>query len=78
MATRRPLAGLLLGCAALFAAGQALAADKVTLRDRGARISGTDALTLIPVWPHAMRTDSGRPSSSIRFRARTAMAISVA
>ena len=27
---------------------------------------------------HAMRTDSGRPSSSMRFRARTAMATSVA
>ena len=31
-----------------------------------------------PVFVHAMRTDSGRPSSSIRFRARTAMATEVA
>ena len=46
-------------------------------RDRGARISGTDALTPNPVPAHATRTDSGRPSSSIRFRARTATATSV-
>ena len=45
---------------------------------RGARISGTDALTPTPVRAHATRTDSGRPSSSIRFRARAAMATSVA
>ena len=44
--------------------------------DRGARISGTDTLTPIPVRAHAMRTDSGRPNSSIRFRARTATATS--
>jgi hypothetical protein len=43
-----------------------------------ARISGADALTPDPVPAHARRTDSGRPSSSIRFRARTAMATSVA
>src|SRR4051795_12596608 len=47
-------------------------------RDRGARISGTDALTPTLVRAHAMRTDSGRPSSSIRFRARAAMATSTA
>src|SRR3954468_16152500 len=45
---------------------------------RGARISGTDALTPTPVRAHAMRTDSGRPSSSIRFRTWTPMATSVA
>src|SRR5690242_5627479 len=45
---------------------------------RGARISGADALTSAPVRAHAMRTDSGRPSSSIRFRALTAVATSVA
>src|SRR4051794_18774041 len=47
-------------------------------RDRGARISGADALTPTPVPAHATRTDSGRPSSSIRFRTRTPMATSVA
>jgi adenylate cyclase len=47
-------------------------------RDRGARISGTDALTPTLVRVHAMRTDSARPRSSIRFRAWTAMATSVA
>src|SRR3954452_16386984 len=47
-------------------------------RDCVARISGTDALTPTPVRAHATRTDSGRPSSSIRFRARAAMATSVA
>jgi len=47
-------------------------------RDRGARISEADALTPIPVRAHATRTESGRPSSSIRFRARAAMATSVA
>src|SRR6478672_11575157 len=41
-------------------------------RDRGAWISGADALTPNPVPCHATRTDSGRQSSSIRFRARTA------
>src|SRR4051794_17240106 len=46
--------------------------------DRGARISGADALTPDPVPAHATRTDSRRPSSSIRFRARAAMATSVA
>jgi len=45
---------------------------------RGARISGTDALTPIPVPAHAMRTDSGRPSSGIRFRTWTPMTASVA
>ena len=45
---------------------------------RGARISGTDAPTPTPVRVHAMRTDSGRPSSSIRFRTWTPMATSVA
>src|SRR5690349_21032047 len=47
-------------------------------RRRGARISGTDALTPIPVRAHAMRTDSGRPSPSIRFRTWTPVATSVA
>ena len=46
--------------------------------DRGARISGTDALIPTPVGVHAMRTDSGRPSSSIRFKTWTAIATSVA
>jgi hypothetical protein len=31
-----------------------------------------------PIRVHAMRTDSGRPSSSMRFRAWTAMVTSVA
>jgi len=47
-------------------------------RHRGARISGTDALTPTPVRAHATRTDSGRPSSSIRFRTWTPTAASVA
>src|SRR3954471_4559870 len=46
--------------------------------DRVARINGVDILTPTPVGVHAMRTDSGRPSSSMRFRARTAIATSVA
>src|SRR3954454_11866591 len=53
-----------------------LPACLVGLEDRGARISGTDTLTPIPVRAHATRTDSGRPNSSIRFRARTATATS--
>ena len=30
------------------------------------------------IWPHTMRTEFGRPSSSMRFRTSTAMATSVA
>src|SRR5215210_9578052 len=35
-------------------------------------------MTPTPFWAHAMRTDSGRPSSSMRFRTWTATSISVA
>jgi hypothetical protein len=59
-------------------AGLGRAGLRCAAGDRGARISGADALTPTPVLAHAMRTDSGRPSSSMRFRARTAMATSVA
>jgi hypothetical protein len=43
-----------------------------------ARISRADALNPILVRGHAMRTYSGRPSSSMRFRTSAAMATSVA
>src|SRR5215210_7387995 len=45
---------------------------------RVARIRGGGAMTPTPFWAHAMRTDSGRPSSSMRFRTWTATSISVA
>src|SRR3954454_14656139 len=45
---------------------------------RGAWTNGADALPPALVRAHATRTDSGRPNSSIRFRARAAMATSVA
>ncbi len=51
---------------------------KVSSDDRVAWISGTDVLPPTPVWVQAMRTDFGRPSSSMRLRARTAMATEVA
>src|SRR4051812_36235422 len=35
-------------------------------------------MTPTPFWAHAMRTDSGRPSSSMRFRTWTATSTSVA
>src|SRR3954452_2521679 len=47
-------------------------------RDRVARIRGAGAMPPPPFWAHAMRTDSGRPSSSMRFRTWTATSISVA
>ena len=47
-------------------------------RGRVARIRGAGAMTPTPFWAHAMRTDSGRPSSSMRFRTWTATSISVA
>ena len=43
-----------------------------------AGISGMDALIPTPIRFHAIRTDFGRPNSSIRFRAFAAMAASVA
>ena len=43
-----------------------------------AGITGMDALIPTPIRFHAIRTDFGRPNSSIRFRAFTAMAASVA
>src|SRR3954469_17292371 len=45
---------------------------------RVARIRGGGAMTPSSFWAHAMRTDSGRPSSSMRFRTWTATSISVA
>ncbi|SDE64711.1 hypothetical protein SAMN04487779_10842 [Belnapia rosea] len=45
---------------------------------RVAEISGLDALIPAHVRDHAMRTYSGRPSSSIRFSTPAAMATSVA
>src|SRR3954447_26081489 len=45
---------------------------------RGARIRGAGAVTPTPFWAHAMRADSGRPSSSMQFRTWTATSISVA
>src|SRR3954464_3985276 len=48
------------------------------LPDTGARIRGAGAMTPTPFWAHAMRADSGRPSSSMRFRTWTATSISVA
>src|SRR3954464_9699003 len=42
------------------------------------RIRGAGAMTPTPFWAHAMRADSGRPSSSMRFRTWTATSISVA
>jgi hypothetical protein len=51
---------------------------RLTRWDRGARISGADALTPTLVRAHATRMHSGRPSSSIRFRVRTATVTSVA
>src|SRR5215210_4119267 len=44
---------------------------------RVARIRGAGAMTPTPFWAHAMRADSGRPSSSMRFRTWTATSISV-
>src|SRR3954469_22143771 len=89
--TRRDLVALAALCpVAVHAPGGSAAADSgppptppeleafLDRGHRGARISGTDALTPTPVPAHATRTDSGRPSSSIRFRARAAMATSVA
>src|SRR3954469_10452148 len=38
------------------------------LRGRVAWIRGGGAMTPPPFWAHAMRMDSGRPSSSMRFR----------
>jgi CubicO group peptidase (beta-lactamase class C family) len=48
------------------------------LHGRGARIRDAGAMTPTPFWAHAMRADSGRPSSSMRFRTWTATSISVA
>src|SRR4051794_12600807 len=48
------------------------------LLGRGAWIRGAGAMTPTPFWAHAMRADSGRPSSSMRFRTWTATSISVA
>src|SRR4051794_17055965 len=45
---------------------------------RGAWIRGAGAMPPTPFWAHAMRADSGRPSSSMRFRTWTATSISVA
>src|SRR4051812_46814074 len=39
---------------------------------RGAWIRGAGAMPPTPFWAHAMRADSGRPSSSMRFRTWTA------
>ena len=47
-------------------------------RNSVAGISGMDALIPAIIRFHAIRTDLGRPSSSIRFRAFAAMAASVA
>jgi UDP-2-acetamido-3-amino-2,3-dideoxy-glucuronate N-acetyltransferase len=66
------------GGMAAFDDGQPWESKLLLYLHRGAWISGADAPTPTPVWAHAMRTDSGRPSSSIRFRAWTAMATSVA
>jgi hypothetical protein len=44
---------------------------------RVAWISRKGALTPTPFWGHAMRTDSGRPSSNMRFRAWTATSTSI-
>src|SRR3954471_20094372 len=58
-------------------------ADKTALqnavtRSRVARIRGGGAMTPTPFWVQAMRADSGRPSSSMRFRTATPTFISVA
>src|SRR5215213_3276508 len=45
---------------------------------RVAGIRGGGAMTPTPFWAHAMRTDSGRPRSSMRLRTWTATSISVA
>src|SRR4051812_20646118 len=42
------------------------------MRTDVARIRGAGAMTPTPFWAHAMRADSGRPSSSMRFRTWTA------
>src|SRR4051812_15795906 len=47
-------------------------------KGRGAWIRGAGAMPPTPFWAHTMRTDSGRPSSSMRFRTWTATSISVA
>ena len=48
---------------------------KASLHDS---LRGAGAMTPTPFWAHAMRTDSGRPSSSMRFRTATPTFISVA
>ena len=70
------------------AAGRADAASADARRSRGQPAAGGDEAVLhgsgdgrtdpYPVRGHAMRTDSGRPSSSMRFRAWTATSTSVA
>ena len=50
-----------------------LTATRPCCTDRRAR-----GLSPCPARCHAMRTDFGRPSSSMRFKARTAIATSVA
>jgi len=50
---------------------------EVTARHRVAWVGGIDASSLTRVRDHAMRTYSGRPSSSMRFSASVAMATSV-
>ena len=49
-----------------------------TASGRVAGIRGGGAMTPTPFWAHAMRTDSGRPRSSMRLRTWTATSISVA
>src|SRR4051794_5791021 len=57
--------------------GQLTHALIVPVPDTGARIRGAAALPPTPFWAHPMRTDSGRPSSSMRFRTATPTFISV-
>src|SRR3954454_11122216 len=47
-------------------------------KGRVARIRSASAMPSTPFWAHAMRTDSGRPSSSMRLSTWTATSISVA
>ncbi len=53
-------------------------AEIASLKDLVARIGGVDALSPTRLSGHAVRMYSGRPSSNMRFRARAAIATSVA
>jgi 2-methylcitrate dehydratase PrpD len=53
-------------------------ADEAVVRGFVARISRADALSPTLIRGHAMRTYSGRPSSSMRFRTAAAIATSAA